>query len=96
MQALLMCSRYAGSTQHDMKSALLPCMLQVAEVMADAHARDVIIVDVGHSCDFADSMVIATGAVWACLFGSGTSYHEHCHASRSMSLRYATRIPLIA
>ena len=79
-----------------MKSAELPCVLQVAEVMADAHARDVIIVDVGHSCDFADSMVIATGAVWACLLGIGTLYHEHCHTSCSMRLRYATPIPLIA
>lgn len=35
--------------------------LQVAEVMADAHARDVVILDVRQTCDFADSMVIATG-----------------------------------
>lgn len=82
--SMLVCSRYAGSTQHDMKSAQLPCMLQVAEVMADAHARDVIIVDVGHSCDFADSMVIATGAVWACLSGLAhctmciVMYHAAC------------------
>ena len=53
----------AGSARHGMDSAQLLRTLQVAEVMADAHARDIIIVDVSQSCDFADSMVIATGAV---------------------------------
>lgn len=34
---------------------------EVAEVLAHAHARDVVVLDVRQTCDFADSMVIATG-----------------------------------
>jgi hypothetical protein len=82
--SMLICCRWAGSTQHDLRSTQLPRVLQVAEVMADAHARDVIIVDVGRSCDFADSMVIATGAVWACLFDVVKLFHVQCHRSNRL------------
>ena len=36
---------------------------QVAAILARAHGMDVVIVDVSSTCDFADSMVICTGAL---------------------------------
>jgi ribosomal silencing factor RsfS len=46
--------------------------------MADAHARDVIIVDVSQRCDFADSMVIATGVPRASMLSVAAWCHMHC------------------
>lgn len=39
-------------------------MWQVGEMLSKAHAMDVIIVDVTQNCDFANTMVICTGALW--------------------------------
>lgn len=52
-----------GTVRHPLKTEalLLLVVRQVAAVLARAHARDVVIVDVSSSCDFADNMVICTG-----------------------------------
>jgi ribosomal silencing factor RsfS len=63
-------------------------MLQVAELLADAHARDVVIVDVSQRCDFADSMVIATGMVQVWLLQLECKADMQSHISRSIQLLY--------